>query len=122
MRASIKKAREYVDLWSEHLKLNDWKIEIKRTRTKGTIAQVDAYAYDQDDIVPLETRTATIKLNYDLINSNKELSRAILHEMIHILFSNVVFCPTNELERTALERVVRTLEDAIWHFHLKAEE
>lgn len=86
------------------------------------MANIDVYGYDQDDLGPIEARTATLQINFKEIGNYNELNKTILHEMLHVLLSKIVATPDNVTNDIAIEQVIRTLEDAIWHFHLKAEE
>lgn len=118
----MKKAREYVEYWKVVLNLKDWHVNLERTSTKGHMACIDVYGYDQDDLGPIESRTATMKINFRLIENNNELSKTIMHELLHVLLSKIVMSPKTVTDQTDIEQVVRTIEDAMWHFHLKSEE
>lgn len=122
MRASIKKSREYIEYWKHALNLKDWTININRTSSKGIMARINVFGYDQEDLAPIESKTATLELNYKLIPNEKELSKTILHELIHVLLSKILMSPRTITDGIDIEQVVRTIEDTIWYFHYNKEE
>lgn len=122
LRACTKKTKEYIEYWKHALNLKDWHINLERTSTKGHMASIDVFGYDQEDAGPIEARTATLKVNFKLIQNEKELSKTILHELIHVLLSKIVMCPKTVTDQIDIEQVVRTIEDTIWYFHYDKEE
>ena len=106
-------------IWQKRLKLQDWNLVVKMVRTSElkpkTLGNIHWDA---------ETKTATIKVldiaDYKLAFNDglRDMEFTIVHELVHLQLSSL---PRNEASRSAEEKAVNTLTDALLNLDRRAE-
>jgi hypothetical protein len=100
-------------LWQKRLKLEDWNISFKLVRLGELKPKTLGNIHWDSDLKKANMNILTpVDYKLTFLEALKDMEFTIVHELVHLQLSSL---PRNEASRSAEEKAVNTLTDALLH-------